>query len=366
MFRLPALLAPLLVAAALAPPAQALELGVQDDAVLLTRAYSDQLTALDRAADMGADRVRVNLQWAYTMPEAQREASAEPLVVDWQFGELEQLYEAATARGLRLQVTLTGPAPAWATARGKVGATSPHIDDFREFATAAATRFAGRVDRWSTWNEPNWHSRLHPARKAARRYAALHRAAYGAIKAADPAAAVLIGELMPGANRSKSTQALKFLRRMACATRSYRRARPCAPLYADGFALHPYNFARRPRDARARDKDIVEMGSLSRLTSALDRLARAGLLRTESGVRMPVYLTEFGYFTSGPVRVKPKRHAAWMREAWRIADRNPRVEQLLQYGLIDPWPAQVTWRTAVMKRDGTPRPAYYALQALAR
>jgi hypothetical protein len=357
MFRLPALLVSLLSVLALAAPAQALELGVQDDPVLLTRAYSDQLAGLDRAVEMGADRVRVNLQWAYTMPEDQRNAAVEPLVVDWQFGELERLYEAATARALKLQVTLTGPAPVWAHSGGGVGATNPHVGDFREFASAAALRFAGRIDRWSTWNEPNWHSRLHPAKKAPRRYAALHRAAYGAIKAADPAADVLIGELMPGANRTKSTQALEFLRRMT---------RRGAPLYADGFALHPYNFSRRPKAAKARDKDIVEMGSLSRLTRALNGLRRSGRLRTTSGAKMPVYLTEFGYFTSGPVRLKPKRHAAWMREAWRIADRNRRVVQLLQYGLIDPWPEQVTWRTAVMKRDGTPRPAYYALQSLAR
>lgn len=366
MFRLPALLATVLAACVLAAPAQALELGVQDDPVLFTRAYSDQAAGLDRAVDLGADRIRVNLQWAYLMPEHQREAAVEPASIEWNFGELEQLHQQASARGIELQVTLTGPAPAWATSRGKVGATNPDAAAFGRFASTVAQRFAGRVDRYSTWNEPNWHSRLHPVKKAPRLYAKLHAAAYGAIKAADPGAAVLIGELMPGANRSKSTQALRFLRGMTCATRSYRRAKRCAPLRADGFALHPYNFSRRPSEARSRDTDIVEMGSLSRLTGALDRLRRSGLLRTTSGAKMPVFLTEFGYFTSGPVRLKPRRHAAWMREAWRIAARNPRVVQLLQYGLIDPWPAQVTWRTAVMKRDGTPRPAYYALQALAR
>ena len=54
-----------------------------------------------------------------------------------------------------------------------------------------------------------------------------------------------------------------------------------------------------------------------------------------------------------------------MTEAYGIAKRNPRVRQLLQYQLIDPWPKSVTWRSAVLKRDGTPTAAFRALAKLA-
>jgi hypothetical protein len=347
--------------------AAGMELGVQDDAVLLDHAYSDAGLALDRAAELGAERVRVNLRWDRAMPRRQARLKHAPADVEWEFGPLERLLADASARGLRMQVTLTGPAPRWATGPRRWSSNrAPRPVHFGRFAGAVARHFAGRIDRYSTWNEPNWHSRLQPHRGAPGRYRALHLRAYSAIKRADPAAQVLIGELMPGANRSKSTPALAFLRRLACVDRAYRRTRRCPPLLADGFALHPYNFARRPRAARSPNPDIVEMGSLSRLTRALDVLAVRGALRTPTGVPMPLYLTEFGYFTKGPIALGPRRHARWMAEAWRIAARNPRVHQLLQYGLVDPWPAAITWRTALLRRDGAPRQAFYALQRLAR
>jgi hypothetical protein len=359
-----------LVALALALPAPAfavpnLELGVQDDPVLLDQRYGDSALALDRAAAMGADRVRVNVVWAHVMPVRQARAKRAPRQVRWDFSQLERLYAGAAARGLRLQVTLTGPAPRWATSDRRIGTTNPSPRHYGRFVRALAQQFAGRVDRYSVWNEPNWHRRLRPSRTAAGQYRKLYARGHAAIKRVDPAAQVFIGELMPGANSRLSTPALAFLRRMTCVNRSYERARSCAPLRADGFAHHPYNFARRPSAARNANRDIVEMGSLSRLTKALDRLAAIGRLRTPSGAKMPVYLTEFGYFTSGPIARSSKQHAAWMTEAWRIAQRNPRVRQLLQYLLLDP-PKGVSWRTAVMKRDGTPRRVYFALQKLAR
>jgi hypothetical protein len=343
-----------------------LELGIQDDAVLFERHYSDASMGLDRAAQMGADRIRVNLEWAESMPAGQARRKKAPAQVSWDFSRLEQLYADATARGLRLQVTLTGPAPRWATGNRRISNVRPKPRAFAQFASAVATAFAGRIDRYSTWNEPNWHSRLQPARANARIYRALHAHAYEAIKRADPRAAVLIGELAPGASSKLSTTALRFVRGIGCLDGNYRSKRRCALLKADGFAIHPYNFARRPRAARNPNRDVVEIGSLSRLTTALDRLHARKRLRTPSGAKMPLYLTEFGYFTKGPLRLKPKRHAQWLTEAWRIAERNPRVKQLLQYGLVDPWPRRVTWRTAVLNRDGSPRPAYHALAKLAR
>ncbi|HVL95009.1 MAG TPA: hypothetical protein VM266_04045 [Solirubrobacteraceae bacterium] len=357
-----------LAAAALAAPAAAapgLELAVQDDAVLLHRHYGDADLALDRAAAMGARYVRTNVRWSYSMPLAQAERKTRPARVDWDFSSLARLLDGAAARGLAVQVTLAGPAPAWATGTRKAGVNRPSKYQFARFARAAVRAAGGRVQRWSIWNEPNWHSQLSPYSKAPAIYRGLFVEGARAIREELPGAQVLFGELMPGANSSKSMALLRFLRGVTCSRADWSAARRCPRLRADGFALHPYNFARRPKEARSPNRDVVEMGSLSRLTRALDALARRGALRTPSGARMPLYLTEFGYFTSGPLRKSPKTQARWMAEAWQIARRNPRVRQLLQYQLIDPWPRSVTWRSAIMSRDGTPRPAYETLARLA-
>ena len=358
----------LVIAASLAARAGAsadLELAVQDDAVLLHRSYGDAALGLERTAEMGARRIRVNLQWSQSMPAGQAAATQRPEVVEWDFSHLERLYEEATAKGLELQVTLDGTAPAWATGDGRIGYVRPSAAHFAAFARAAALAFAGRIDRWSIWNEPNWHRRLSPAKSAPGLYRALYRAGSNAIRAVDPDATILFGELMPGANTRKSTPLLRFLRAVTCSKRDYSRARRCSPLQADGVALHPYNFSARPSKAVSADRDVVQIGSLSRLTKALDRLRSRGALVTPGAGRMPLYLTEFGYFTSGPVARSASTHAAWMREAWHIARRNARVKQLLQYQLLEPWPEHVTWRTAVMERDGAPRPVFEALRELA-
>ena len=361
---LPTLLLTLLTLTAAAAPARALELAVQDDAVLLHRSYSDAALALDRAVEMNAERIRVNLPWAGSMPAAQSKAKTRPAEISWDFSKLERLYEQAAARNLKLQVNLVGPAPRWATGDGKVSNIRPSATHYGRFARAAATAFAGRVDRWSIWNEPNWHRLLGPAKSSPKIYRGLYRAGHRAIVESDPAAQVLIGELMPGANRQHSTPALKWLRALTCSRSDYKRAKKCAPLEADGFALHPYQFARRPKEARHPNPDIVEIGSLSRLTRALDKLRARGALVTPSGGRMPLYLTEFGYFTHGPLRKSPKTHAKWMTEAWKIAEANRRVRQLLQYEIIDPW-RDVAWRSAVTERSGKPRPVFHALRRLA-
>ena len=358
----------ILLLVALAAPARAarpLELAVQDDAVLLYGQWGDPDLALDRAAEMGAERLRVNLGWAWSMPTRQARRKRPPASVAWDFSALERLYERAAPRGIELQVTLTGPAPRWATGNRRLGYKRPKPGQFARFAAAAAEHFAGRVDRWSVWNEPNWHRLLAPARKAPQIYRRLYARAYAAIKRQDPASTVLLGEFMPGANSTKSTPMLRFLRAMTCSRADYGARRRCKGLKADGVAIHPYNFARRPREARNRNRDIVEMGSLSRLTRALDRLRSRGALRTPSNGRMPVYITEFGFHTAGPLAQKASTHAAWMKEAWRIAERNPRVRQLLQYLLIDPWDRKVTWRTSVLDRDGSPRPVFFTLRNLA-
>jgi hypothetical protein len=360
-------LAILLAAAPAAHAAPNQRLAVQDDAVLLHRHYGDADLTLARAAAMGARHVRVNLQWAKQMSREQaRLRTLRPRDVRWDFSELERLHADATRHGLKLQVTLTGPVPRWASGNGRVGKTRPKPARFGQFAAAVAQRFAGRINRYSTWNEPNWQANLRPRSKAPGIYRKLHVQAYRAIKRTDPRAQVLIGELAPGVSRRYMIPALAFVRRMACVNARYRPARRCPRLRADGFAMHPYNFARRPSKARNRNTDVVEIGSLPRLTRALDRLRARNRLRTPGRNRkMPVYLTEFGYFTRGPLRVSLKRQANWTGEAWNIARRNRRVRQFLQYQLIEPWPASITWRTAVMNRHAEPRPAYRKLRRLA-
>ena len=125
-------------------------------------------------------------------------------------------------------------------------ATAPDPVKFAAFARTVAAHFKGRVDRYSIWNEPNLSAWLSPSKSAPKLYRSLYSAGYTAIKTVDPKAKVLFGELAP--NRDGRTIApLKFLRDVTCSKANYKAARQCAPLKADGLALHPYQLTKSPQ-----------------------------------------------------------------------------------------------------------------------
>src|SRR3954468_3210058 len=163
--RLPlSLLAAAALALGVAVPASAapgLELAVQDDAQLLSENAGIRASALDAATALGAVSVRANVAWASASPSpTSRRAPAAPV---YDFAPYDRLIADAAARGLHVQLTLTGPAPAWASGAHKVGVDRPDAKRFGAFAAQAAAHLRGRVTRYSVWNEPNWHGWLRPA-----------------------------------------------------------------------------------------------------------------------------------------------------------------------------------------------------------
>ena len=254
----------LLAVPARAHAASGMELALQDDAVFLDQRWMERETALDHAVDLRTKRIRVNVMWARTLVAGaySRHAPAGGPVYD--FSRFDALQVAAAARGIKLQVTIAGPAPAWATGDHQVGNYAPDSGKYGAFVRTVVKHFAGRVDRYAIWNEPNWNTWLSPGDRAASLYRHLYLAGYRNAKAADPRAKVLIGELAPiGGGRAIAP--LKFLRDVACSTAAYKSARRCAPLKSDGFAIHPYQFMSAPNVADGRPDD-VPIGALGRLT----------------------------------------------------------------------------------------------------
>jgi Cellulase (glycosyl hydrolase family 5) len=340
-----------------------LEIALQDDAVFLNRSYYDRDRALVQAQQMGVTWLRVLVEWS-RVPGAQPDERSAPAGPKYDWAAYDGLIDAAAAHGIRVQLDLSGPAPAWATGDHKQGIVRPDAGKFGDFALAAAKHFKGRVRRYSVWNEPNYVSWLAPQSKEPNLYRALYTHAYDAIKQRDPGAQVLIGETAPYAEKDRAMAPLEFLRKVACRSQIYAPVRQCAPLHADGYAHHPYEFANPPQ-APYPGADNVTVGSLGRLTSALDRLAQAKALTTPDGKPLDVYLTEFGYFATGPVAVPPSKRADYLKTAFGIAARNPRVKEMLQYILIAP-PAGVRFNTSLINADGKATLPFTALSDWAK
>jgi hypothetical protein len=289
-------------------------------------------------------RIRVNVLWARTL------VSGGPRTARYDFSQIDSLQEEAADRGIGLQLTIAGPAPSWATRNHKVGNVAPDPQKYGAFVRTVVSHFKGKVDRYSIWNEPNWTTWLEPHKDSARLYRGLYGAGYRAVKSVDPHAEVLMGELAPNGG-GKAIAPLQFLRDMF---------RGAKPMKADGFAMHPYQLTSAPNTVAKGKPDDVSIGTLPRLTTALDALYKAHKLQTPSGRKLDLYLTEFGYLTVGSRRQPQSRIANWLVAAIEVARKNKRVKQLLQYQLIDP-PKTALWHSALMTRKGTPQKAYRAL-----
>jgi hypothetical protein len=330
--------AALVVSLAAAPSSQAargMELAIQDENVFLegNKRWQGE-KPYDYARALGVTRIRVNLSWAYTMSPTVYSARNRPRVIQYTFDNVDALVNRAAENGMRIHVSLTGPAPRWANSRRKQPQTGawykPNATEFGKWAAVVAEHFRGRVDRYSIWNEPNWKTWLGPLSSGPSLYRSLYSRGYSAIKKADRRAKVLIGETSPYARPGMSTAPLAFLRAVTCVNKKYKRARNCTKLKADGYAHHPYDFRHAPA-FQFPGEDNVTIGTLSRLTKALDKLSRAGVLRTNGGGRMPVYLTEYGYFASGKRALSPKTTTRYLQQAYSIALRNGRVKSQLHY-----------------------------------
>jgi hypothetical protein len=363
-----------IVVLATAPAANAakgMELALSDDGVFLARHYYDRDRALQNARELGVTRLRVFVNWAGVTGK-QRDDATPPQQPTYYWGIYEELIDAAARAGIRVQLDLAGPAPRFATADKELGMTRPDPALFAQFARAAATRFKGRVDRYSIWNEPNHDGWLRPSAEAPKLYRALYVAGYDAIKQADPGAAVWFGETAPY-HGSRAMAPLTFLRRTLCLTGRYKVDRKCLEgmpegtrgrLRTDGYAHHPYDFRNKP-EYRYRGNDNVTIGTLPRLTTALDKAARAGALWGPRKRRAPeVFLTEFGYFATGPrAKLTEKQRAAFLPRAYGIALKNRRVRQMLHYGLSEPPPGHpsTTFDFGLLHTDGSPRATYAPL-----
>src|SRR5262249_2638848 len=253
-----------------------LEVALQDDAVFLQRSYYDRDRALAQAQQMGVTRLRVLLLWA-RVPGADPDAKSEPAHPKYDWSSYDSLIDDAAKHGIRVQLDISGPVPAWAAGDHKQGIVKPDSKLFGDFVSEAAKHFKGRVDRWSVWNEPNYVGWLAPMSKAPSLYRALYIQAYDAIKKADPNAQVLIAGTAPCAGEAAGTPPCALRRevprRAALPAPRSRRAPPPA-----GAPAPPPYESPTPPQAPYPGADNVTVGSLGRLTSALDRLAQAKAL----------------------------------------------------------------------------------------
>lgn len=344
-------------AAALANRGQASVL--QDDAQLLNP--STQTRALDQAKALGVNYIRTMVIW--------RDASYAKGAYD--FSKWDSLVNGARARGMKVLMTLTAPAPGYATANHRAGVYKPSTSLYGAFVKAAGQHFGSRIGTWSIMNEPNLNGWLAPqGAYAAVKYRSLYRAGVAGLKAAGQGRdRILMGELAPTKTK-RTTAPVTFYRDVFClSSRGHRltgkaaRKLSCgkrfSKLSASGVAHHPYtNAAACTPRCKGGPTDIT-IASLSRLSTVLDQAARAG--RLSKGARTNIWLTEFGFQsnppnTGGPISLK--KQAAYINWGEWKGFTSGRIRSYAQYELVDPGAA--TFNTGLFLQSLKAKPSLTA------
>jgi len=304
-------------------------------------------TALRLAREAGFTWVVQLLEW--------REIEPTPDEFFWEYSDW--LVRASEYYGLNLALRLDHPP------EGRVsnppllspGPDGPPVDlpAYADFVGRVASRYQGRVPAYIVWNEPNLAAEWAGRRPDPAAYVALLRAAYEAIKTADPAAKVVSAGLAP--TNEVDERALddrRFLREMYAAG---------AKGHFDALGAHPYGFAYSPDDPSGAHEGL----NFARLADQRQIMVEAGDAHT------PIWATETGWIIEPVVpeqqwlRVTEDQQASYLIGAFEKARREwPWLELLTVWHLSAGLPADDEKRGyGIVYDDYRPRPAYEALAA---
>jgi hypothetical protein len=177
---------------------------------------------LDQMQALGIENIRVYVPWRYVETTKGQ--------YDWSSMDVIMSLAAERDMGVLAEMNTT---PAWVDPDDQYapGAAHPNAEDFKDFASAVATRYGSTVSAYEIWNEPNYVGFYDPVDPAA--YAELLKAVYPALKEIDPTATIVAAGLghTPTYDGGVALSPVEFLAGMYEAG---------AKGYFDALAYHPY------------------------------------------------------------------------------------------------------------------------------
>jgi VCBS repeat-containing protein len=186
---------------------------------------SDTDKALDLLKAAGVTNIRIMVPWM----------GVEFLNNFWSFDGVDRMVNGAVARNIEVLAVLNSP-PLWASLSDALPLTSrpTSASEFAEYAAKVAARYKGKISAYEIWNEPNYIGFWAPGPNAAQ-YTEILKAAYPAIKAADPNAVVVAGSVSSVLDFLNITaNPVRFVKEMYAAG---------AAGYFDALSFHPYLYS---------------------------------------------------------------------------------------------------------------------------
>ena len=310
--------------------------GVNIGAVSPSSEPSDADRTIADVQALGAQVVRLEVPWWAFQPNDAQHISARPQAY------LDRLAADARAAGIRLIATVEA-SPCWAssaprallaacrpTRRGKANSWPPsRASDYAAFVAYLAARYGGALAAIEIWNEPDQVNEAYFAGPhKAPRYAAVLRAAYPAIKRANPGVQVLAGSLV-GSNGA-------FLRSLYAAG---------IKGFYDGLSVHFYNLT------------IASLRAIHQTQAA-------------AGDGTPLWLDEFGWSSCWPrERIQQEQACVTagiqglnLANTMRALARTPYVAAAVVYKLQDSGAESF----GLLSASGARKPAFRSLARVLR
>jgi hypothetical protein len=366
----------LLVAAGLAAPAanasRHMLVGINDEANTL---YGNPDQTFPILRQLRTQVLRVNMYWGgrfgVALERPVNASNPSDPAYDWSLYDRTVNY--ASQYGIKMVFSIYGT-PGWANKHRGLNRAPSSFRDLQRFAAAAATRYSGRfrgedgrrlpkVGFWTAWNEPNNPIFLFPQfRRSGRRwvvqsaidYAKICNAVYSGIHGTKIGGEqVACGVTAPHGNDSPtgfrpSVSPLRFLRA----------AKAAGMKRFDVYAHHPYYGGRRQAPGtRPSGKSSVTLGNIDVLLREITKLYGPKHL----------WITEYGYQTNPPDRtigVSLAQQARYLKQAFAIARRNPRIDMMLWFLLRDEPKVAAGWQSGFFDIRGRKKPAFNAFRRL--
>ncbi|MEO8286352.1 MAG: hypothetical protein ABI670_07920 [Chloroflexota bacterium] len=312
----------------------------------LERPKGEKMAMLNAAEDLGVKWSREEMSWANLEP-------GEKGSFNW--GPYDPWINELVKRGIGVVGTLQ-TTPSWAS-----GVHSDQPDwywnaprnpqDFVDFAYQTALHYAGKIDVWEIWNEPDVEITFKCGGcDRAALYAEMLSGSYAAIKKANPKAVVLIGGL---SIHDSNNGGMAFLDAVVAASGGR--------LNFDVLSIHPYMPDRMPEST---DPKTVVQNFPYRLDMSYKWLQAHGAEDKE------IWITEDGYSTCsecGTLGVSEEEQARRLIRLHVIAMGAPNVTHFSYFQAKDKFnagSADLWGNMGIMRNDLSEKPAYVAYRVL--
>jgi hypothetical protein len=353
-----------------------LRIGIYDEAQTL---YGPIPQTFSLLGQLKVQEIRENLYWGGPYGVAQKRPvnPRDPADPAYHWTLYDRTVEYAQQYGIKVLFSIYAT-PTWESGNSSKNVAPKNANDLRDFAYAAAQRYGGQfmddsgrvlpaVKDWTAWNEPNNPTFLAPQYKrsgsawviqSAVSYAKICNAVYDGVHATFIASErVACGVTAPRGNNDPSSSRpsvspLAFLR--AC--------KKAGLLRFDAWAHHPYYAGpsdqptTKPVTAKGAPATAVTLGNIGDLIKTVTQLY--GNKR--------IWITEYGYQTNPPdtlFGVSWAKQALYLKQAFGIAKKNPRIDMMLWFLLKDD-PNLNGWQSGLITSGGKKKPSFAAFQSL--